>query len=699
MLPGSRHSTTRRQTTLVTGRSSLSASFRGDLDDELDASVHSHNLGSSLHGLFPSIEDEEEQRGGESKGLGDVSTSDGDAAAGGDHGGSKIEQRVPLLALPSFRHRASTLKGKGIDPALLTTSSRGLDSLPSFRGRAGTIKGIDPGLLSARGGNQPPDASSSSSSSSSPPSLSLPSGAGDGAPRVNLPSAVIRHSIDEILSFSYSLSGTGAILSLILLFFFGLYTGGPAVMVWGWLVAAFFSAIVVANISEICSAYPRNAGSVYYWAGQLAPKQYAPVVSYWTGVFALFAYTAYASSYAYGFAVMCNCAVQYTGFPAMSNYETAALAIGTIASWGVVCYLRINYHDILSHISAFLQISLALLIIGVVTGTAKSYNSPEYVFLTGVNPDFSDGFYQISFILAVGVVSQFYPLNEFSTKDGAVHTGLDESESAETEITSSGALLDTGIVTGVLGLSLLLALLFTVDTDVDVSASDATAIEVVRQTSGGTAAIVFSWYAAVSLFMCGLCHVPNGIGLLHTLVKDRLLPWSEGYLDHLDASLYPVYCMVTFCVATAFVLLGVLIESENGDIAVGGTHLAFFAILQTCNFAFQVSFGIPIFLKITFICPMASRAISKATWYLENASVPLGWIAFIWLALTAVLELLPMKFPVTAVNMNYTIVIVAFVTLLGELNWELNCRYHFRGPKRSDDDVDYAFHFRRLSQA
>ena len=45
----------------------------------------------------------------------------------------------------------------------------------------------------------------------------------------------------------------------------------------------------------------------------------------------------------------------------------------------------------------------------------------------------------------------------------------------------------------------------------------------------------------------------------------------------------------------------------------------------------------------------------------------------------------------------YQVVIVAFVMLLGELNWEFNCRYHFRGPKRRDDDVDYAFYSRRMS--
>ena len=95
-------------------------------------------------------------------------------------------------------------------------------------------------------------------------------------PIVVNPTTVIRYTIDEILSFSYSISGTGAITSLVLLFYYGLFTGGPAVLVWGWLIAAFFSAIVVANIAEICSAYPRNAGSVYYWTGQLAPKVTPP---------------------------------------------------------------------------------------------------------------------------------------------------------------------------------------------------------------------------------------------------------------------------------------------------------------------------------------------------------------------------------------------------------------------------------------
>ena len=55
------------------------------------------------------------------------------------------------------------------------------------------------------------------------------------------------------------------------------------------------------------------------------------------------------------------------------------------------------------------------IIIAVTVGATK-FNSVEYVFLTGVDPTFSDGFYQISFILAVGVVSSWYGLSEFSAR-------------------------------------------------------------------------------------------------------------------------------------------------------------------------------------------------------------------------------------------------------------------------------------------
>ena len=92
-----------------------------------------------------------------------------------------------------------------------------------------------------------------------------------------------------------------------------------------------------------------------------------------------------------------------------------------------------------------------------------------------------------------------------------------------------------GIVTGVLGLSLILALLFTVDiTDPDGN-NQSTAIEVVNQTAGGTAAIGLGWYASCVAFFCGICHVPTG--------KKNRIGESVTYISPSPPSLDPSPCL------------------------------------------------------------------------------------------------------------------------------------------------------------
>ena len=72
-------------------------------------------------------------------------------------------------------------------------------------------------------------------------------------------------------------------------------------MVWGWIISSFFTIMIGLNMAEICSSYP-SAGSVYHWAGMLAPPEWAPAASYLCGWFNFLGNAAGDSSYAYGFA-------------------------------------------------------------------------------------------------------------------------------------------------------------------------------------------------------------------------------------------------------------------------------------------------------------------------------------------------------------------------------------------------------------
>jgi amino acid transporter len=44
----------------------------------------------------------------------------------------------------------------------------------------------------------------------------------------------------------------------------GMITGGPAVMVWGWITVSLLTFFIAAGMAEICSAYP-TAGGLYFW--------------------------------------------------------------------------------------------------------------------------------------------------------------------------------------------------------------------------------------------------------------------------------------------------------------------------------------------------------------------------------------------------------------------------------------------------
>ena len=103
------------------------------------------------------------------------------------------------------------------------------------------------------------------------------------------------------MNFSFCFTAVAVISSVTILSPYGLATGGPVVMVWGWIIGTFFTMFVGLSMSEICSAYP-SAGSVYHWAGMLSTPEWAPFASFITGWFNFVGNAAGDASVAYGFA-------------------------------------------------------------------------------------------------------------------------------------------------------------------------------------------------------------------------------------------------------------------------------------------------------------------------------------------------------------------------------------------------------------
>jgi choline transport protein len=87
----------------------------------------------------------------------------------------------------------------------------------------------------------------------------------------------------SVLGVGFSLTNSWFGISLAMVT--GINSGGPALLVYGIILICLISICVGISLSELASALP-NAGGQYFWANELAPKNYANFASYLTGWFA-----------------------------------------------------------------------------------------------------------------------------------------------------------------------------------------------------------------------------------------------------------------------------------------------------------------------------------------------------------------------------------------------------------------------------
>jgi len=113
---------------------------------------------------------------------------------------------------------------------------------------------------------------------------------------------------------------------------------------------------------------------------------------------------------------------------------------------------------------------------------------------------------------------------------------------------------------------------------------------------------------------------------------------------------------------------------------------AFAAIVSLTTIGFQISYAIPIWLRITH----SKNTFQQGQFHLGKFSIICGWISALWLTLTSLLFFWPFKYPVNETNMNYTIVVVGVVAGCATTFWVASARHWFKGPKRDKRLTDTA---------
>ena len=155
--------------------------------------------------------------------------------------------------------------------------------------------------------------------------------------------------LNLFMAFTLSLTNSAYGTSLLIQFNYGLKTGGPLAMLWGWVIFGFFTIFQSLATAEICSAYPAEGGS-YFWTGVLASPKYAPILSYLTGWTYLLASMTAGASFAYSIPIILSGVTDYTSGYEWSEYTKVFVTICILAMIALKGMLRIDYqgyfHDV-----------------------------------------------------------------------------------------------------------------------------------------------------------------------------------------------------------------------------------------------------------------------------------------------------------------------------------------------------------------
>lgn len=91
----------------------------------------------------------------------------------------------------------------------------------------------------------------------------------------------LSRSMSGRANFGVSFTIISILSGCVTLYGYGMNTGGPAVIMWGWLLVGVMTLFVGLSMAEVCSSYPTSAG-LYFWANRMAPKRTAAAWAWFT---------------------------------------------------------------------------------------------------------------------------------------------------------------------------------------------------------------------------------------------------------------------------------------------------------------------------------------------------------------------------------------------------------------------------------
>ncbi|KAK9370527.1 amino acid/polyamine transporter I [Lipomyces kononenkoae] len=466
-------------------------------------------------------------------------------------------------------------------------------------------------------------------------------------------------------NFGVSFSIISVVTGITTLFSYGLNTGGPASMTFGWIVVSVMTFFVGLSMAEIVSAIPTSGGP-YFWAAILSPKEYAPFLSWLTGWFNFVGQFAVTTGISFGCAGLIATAVtiknsDFAASPAqvLGIYAAILISHGLVNTFCVNVLKYLNYTSIVLH-----SLGVGSLAIAVVA------KAPTHLTAAEVFQHFYDGTgdpgwsvrASPAYVAICGILLSQYTITGF---DASAH--LSEETHNASWNAPIGVLMSIA-VSAVFGLFLMLCLLFSIQNFNDTVDSTTNygqpVFKILVDVFGTNGALVLIALIIICVWHCGLFSLTSNSRMMFAFSRDGALP---RFFDHVDKRLHSPVRTVWLAAFLAFCL----------SLPSLGSAVAFSAATSIATIGLYLSYALPILIAVIW-----SKNFAKGPFDLGRFSRPVAILACCWVLFITVVFCLPEANPVTSQTLNYTPVAVGIVAIGTLGSWFVWAHRWFQGPIR-----------------
>ncbi len=466
----------------------------------------------------------------------------------------------------------------------------------------------------------------------------------------------LRRHMSGFSNFAVSFTIISILSGCLTLYGFGMNTGGPVDMTWGWLFVGAMTLMVGLAMAEVCSSFP-TAGGLYYWSAKLA-KNNPGAWSWFTGWFNFLGQVAVTAGIDFGAAFFLNSFLDLTfGFDAR-RWHTILLFGIILVVHALLNTFGVGLVALLNDISVWWHIVGVAIIVGALALIPDHHQSASFVFTKFVNnTGWSNGFY----VFLLGLLLAQYTL-----------TGFDASAHMTEETRDAATAGPRGIVSSiwvsiVAGFILLVGVTFAIQ-NYDKELASPTAVppaQIFIDAVGRTRGELLLVIVIVAQLFCGMSSITANSRMIYAFSRDGALPASDLWHRINPRTRTP----------TNAIWLG-----AGGAFLLGLPYLwnttAYAAVTSIAVIGLYIAYVLPTVLRLRL-----GDEFRRGPWHLGRWSRPIGIIAVVWVAFITVLFMLPQVSPITWATFNYTPIAVAAVVGFAGIYWLVSARKWFHGPK------------------